>query len=267
MKLNHTLIVIAIVFSTSLLGAVELKLGGTEWSPYMGKGIKNHGIAAEIVNQIFARAGHTIEFKFFPWKRTQHLVKNGDLDGLAIAWLTEERAKTMGYSLPYVNTAIVLIKRKDNPFVYHKIEDLEGKHIGVIMGYGYLKKIESDKIQKSFVKSLKNNLLKLVNNRIDLTMEEELNAKKTIAIMPEDVQKTVTIMKNPFEIKGLHITLSKSIPHYKKLIKDFNAALISMLEDGSYHDMINNLQHKPLGVDLDKIRALEASHNQKKNIP
>ncbi|MCP3940023.1 MAG: amino acid ABC transporter substrate-binding protein [Desulfobacteraceae bacterium] len=248
MKLKYALIVIIFLFLNSTLGAAELKMGGTEWSPYMGKELKNYGIASEIVTRIFNRAGHKVQFMFFPWKRTQILVKTGELDGLAIAWFTKERAKTMVYSIPYINTAIVLIKRKNDPFVYNNIKDLYGKNIGVIIGYGYLKKIESDKIQKTFVKSLKQNLQKLANGRIDLTMEEKLNAQKTIAVMPKEVQDSLTIVENPFEIKELHITLSKKLPNHKKLIDDFNTALTSMIKDGSYQQMIKRLTRRALGI-------------------
>ncbi len=248
MRLKHTLILIIFLFFSSTLDAAELKMGGTEWSPYIGRELKDHGIAAEIVTKIFQNAGHGVEFMFFPWKRTQVLVKAGKLDGLAIAWYTKERAETMCYSLPYINTAIVLIKHKNDPFVYNKIDDLEGKNIGVIRGYGYLKKIESDKIQKSFVSSLEQNLRKVVKGRIDLTLEEKLNAEKTIALLPQEIQTALTIIEKPFEIKKLHITLSKQIPNHQQLIDDFNTALTSMVKDGSYQQMLDTLKQKPLGI-------------------
>ncbi|MBF0289916.1 MAG: transporter substrate-binding domain-containing protein [SAR324 cluster bacterium] len=257
MKLKCALIVITFLFSCSMLEAAKLKLGGTEWSPYIGSELKKHGIAAEVVSQIFRRAGHEVEFVFLPWIRTQRLVKTGELDGLAIAWFTEERAKTMVYSIPYINTAIVLIKRKDDPFVYNQIKDLEGKNIGVIRGYGYLKKIESEKIQKSVVKSLHQNLLKLAKGRIDLTMEEKLNAEKTIASMSEDIQNSITLIENPFEVKELHITLSKSTPNHKALLDDFNTVLISMVNDGSYQQMLDNLSPSPLSINQSKITELK----------
>lgn len=63
-----------------------------------------------------------------------------------------------------MNTAIVLIKRKNDSFVYNNINDLEGKNIGVIRGSGYLEKIQSGKIQKSVVSSLEQNLRKPLGN-------------------------------------------------------------------------------------------------------
>lgn len=248
MKINHTLIVIIFLFFSSTLGAAELRMGGTEWSPYIGRELKNHGIAAEIVTQIFRSAGHGVQFVFFPWKRTQFLVKSGKLDGLAIAWYTKERAETMVYSIPYINTAIVLIKHKNDPFVYNKINDLEGKNIGVLRGYGYLEKIQSDKIQKSVVNSLEQNLRMIVNGRIDLTLEEKLNVENTIASLPQEIQTALTIIENPLEVKKLHITLSKQIPNHQQLIDDFNTALTAMIKDGSYRQMIDNLAQKPLGI-------------------
>lgn len=249
MKIIINFIIIAFMFSCNALSATELKMGGTEWPPYIGSKLPNHGIAAEIVSQIFERAGHSVEFFFFPWKRTQHLVTTGELDGLAVAWYTEERSKTMGYSIPYVNTAIVLIKRKSDPFIFNRLEDLEGKKIGVLGGYGYLKKIESEKIQKSFVNSFKQNLHKLVNQRIDLTLEENLNARKIISLMPKKIQDSVTIIENPFEVKELHITLSKNVPNYERILEDFNIALRAMIQDGSYQRMLNRFTYKPLPID------------------
>lgn len=252
MNFKPCFFLVVLLFYTSMAGAVEIKLGGTEWAPYMGKNIKNHGIAAQIVTQIFARAGHGVKFSFYPWKRTQHLVKTGKLDGLAIAWFTRERAKTMGYSRPYVNTAIVLIKRKSDPFVYNQIEDLHGKLMGVILGYGYLKKIESEKIGKEFVKTLYSNLTKLERKRIDLTMEEKLNAEKIMATLPEEIQNKLVIMDTPFEVKALHMTLSRKLPNHGALLKDFDEALADMLKDGTYQLMLDNLSQKPLAVGQEK---------------
>ncbi len=249
MKWIHTLIFFTIFldFNNPVEGA-ELKMGGTEWSPYMGSELQHHGIAAQIVTQIFSQTGHQVEFKFFPWKRTQVLVKTGQLDGLAIAWFTKERAETMVYSKPYIRTAIVLIKRKDDPFAYNGIQDLDGKNIGVIMGYGYLKKIQSSKIQKSFVKTLEQNLRKLAGGRIDLTMEEKINAQITIASMPREIQAALTIIENPFETKELHITLSKNIPQHQALLDNFNRVLAAMIKDGRYQRMLDHLDPTPLGV-------------------
>ncbi len=154
----------------------------------------------------------------------------------------------MAYSTPYLNTAVVLIKRRDDPFVFNNIQDLEGKNMGVILGYGYLKKIESANIRKSFVKSLEQNLLKLVIGRIDLTMEEKLNAESVISLMPETVRDSVTIIDKPLEVKELHITLSRKTPNYQKLLDDFNNALKTMVDDGSYHRTLHSFQFPPLPV-------------------
>jgi polar amino acid transport system substrate-binding protein len=244
--MNRIIIILLVLCFSCRLTAQELKLGGTEWPPYVGKDIEQNGIAAQIVTRIFARAGHDARFLFYPWSRTQEFVKRGELDGLGIAWFTEERAKTMVYSRPYINTAIVLVKRETDPFIYTDIQDLHGKIMGVILGYGYLKKIESAKIEKRFVKSLRQNLMKLANHRIDLTMEEKLNAQIILSGMPEEIQNKLTIVETPFEVKPLHITLSKSIPNHKELINDFDRALSSMIEDGTYQDMLDGFRFSPL---------------------
>ncbi len=265
MKLKHILIVVISLFLSRPLGAAQLKMGGTEWPPYIGRKLKNHGIAAEIVTRIFHNAGHRVEFVFFPWKRTQFLVKAGKLDGLAIAWYTKERAETMVYSIPYINTAIVLIKHKNDPFVYNNINDLEGKNIGVIRGYGYLEKIKSSKIQKSVVSSLEQNLRKLVKGRIDLTIEEKLNAENAIASLPQEIQKALTIIENPFEVKKLHLTLSKQILNHQQLIDDFNTALTAMVKDGSYQQMLDKLTQKLLGnLPIVEPRGLHLLQNAEK---
>ncbi len=96
MKIQIFFLIMTFLFSVSTASADNLKLGGTEWPPYIGSNLKKQGIAAEIVTRIFKRAGHEVEFLFYPWKRTQVFVKTGKLDGLAIAWYTEKRTETMG---------------------------------------------------------------------------------------------------------------------------------------------------------------------------
>ncbi len=244
--MKHCLIAIFCVLLCNTATAQELKLGGTEWPPYMGSQIEKNGIAAQIVTHILSKAGYQAKFLFYPWSRTQLYVKTKALDGLGIAWFTKERARTMVYSKPYINTAIVLVKRKADPFVYRNIQDLEGKTMGVILGYGYLKKIESDKIIKEFVASFRQNLMKLVNNRIDLTIEEKLNAQTIMATMPPEIQAQLTIIEKPFEVKPLHITLSKSMSNHTDIIASFNRELANMLEDGSYETLLNSFIFPPL---------------------
>ena len=246
---------------SSTIVAAELRLGGTEWPPYMGSELKGHGIAAIMVTEIFKRAGHKVRFVFFPWQRTQLYVRDGKLAGLAIAWYTQERTRAMTYSHPYLQTAIVLIKRREDPFVYRRLEDLYGKNIGVIIGYGYLKKIESEKIRKSFVSSLQQNLLKLIRKRIDLTIEEKLNALNVMSQMPDETRRSLAILERPLEVKRLHITISKNIPNADQLLQDFNDALVAMLEDGSYHRLIGNFRHRPLPVDLPLLPPSPESHH------
>lgn len=226
----------------------NIRLAATDWPPYTGNNLLHGGVAAEIVNAAFARVGYHSKFMVYPWARAQQMVKEGFLDGMGIAWYTEERAINMAYSQPYLKTQIVLIKHRDDQHQYLKLSDLNNKHFGVLRGYGYLNLVQSETIRKTLLGTLAQSFQMLSTKRIDLTLEEKLNAHHHLAQLPIAVQQNIIIGDRPLQVKDLHMTISRSVENYQQIINDFNRGLSQILEDGTYAKILGAYQPLPLGI-------------------
>jgi len=167
---------------------------------------------------------------------------------MGIAWYTDERAKSMTYSRPYLQTQIVLIKHRDDSSDYQQTSDLDNKHFGVLRGYGYLNLVQSDSIQKTVLNSLEQSFRMLSNKRIDLTLEEKLNAHHRLSFLPDPIKEQVVIGNHPLQVKDLHITISKNIKEHERIIADFNQGLDLIIKDGTYVKIIKSHQPQPLGI-------------------
>ena len=245
----------ALLFSLIVLNSfsqasteINLKLAATEWPPYTGENLSNGGLAAEIVTAAFNQVGYRATFVVAPWARAQMMVKEGQLDGLGIAWYTDKRAKTMAYSQPFLKTEIVLIKHKDDLERYQTPDDLEDKHFSILRGYGYTNLLPLDSIQTTVLDSLEQSLQMLVNRRIDLTIEDKLNARYHLSHLPEQTQEKIAFVPQPLKINNLHITISRSKKNHALTISDFNRGLELILQNGTYHKILNAYDTPSLAI-------------------
>lgn len=101
--------------------------------------------------------------------------------------ITEERAKNVDFSIPYMSTNMQILYNSETD--YKTIEDLKGKKIGVQTGTtweDYAKEI-AEKFQDVQVKSLSNNLVilqELINGNIDCMILEDLQVSKFLSKYP-----------------------------------------------------------------------------------
>lgn len=227
-----------------------LRLAATEWPPYTSSNLPGSGLAAEIVAAAFRQVGYRVEYVVRPWLRAQRMVQNGELDGMGIAWYTDERAATMAYSRPFLRTEIVLIKHRDDDTVYDHPDHLNNKHFSVLRGYGYLNLVQSESIRTTVLDNLEQSFEMLASKRIDLTLEEKLNAQYRLSFLAPSIRRLIAFAPRPLEVKDLHITISRKHPHYEQIIADFNRGLGQIIADGSYQALLQSYQPRltPLGV-------------------
>ena len=173
--------------------------------------------------------------KYVPWKRAMEGVKSGSFDILPNAWMTEERKEFMRYSKPYTTNKIKFIKLAEDPFEYNGISSLDGKKIGVIRGYGYGNEfMEADNFEKEVASDFISNIKKLVGNRFDLTLEDEIVARIKIAKYDQSILDKIEFTENPLSSEDLYITCGFKNPQNKQIISAFNKGLKIIKENGTY---------------------------------
>lgn len=113
-------------------GGAELKLNTQDFAPfnYEVNGVVS-GPAADIIRKICGEMKIDCSMHLLPWRRAQDEVANGTAQGLFVIGWNEERAKTLYFSPPILNTEYGFFVRDDNPLNFKQNSDVRGYTVGV----------------------------------------------------------------------------------------------------------------------------------------
>ncbi|MDM8517863.1 transporter substrate-binding domain-containing protein [Desulfobacterales bacterium HSG16] len=112
-----------------------IRIGGPRAFPpfhYFDKDKNLKGISSDYIYMIMNQLGVKIEVqKNLPWKEVLQSVQTGEIDLIPCIARTVERETYLSFSSPYLSFPLVIISRKDAPFI-GGIEDLHGKKIASV---------------------------------------------------------------------------------------------------------------------------------------
>lgn len=115
------------------------------WPPYeIYEDGKYTGIVGDYVSIIEERTG--IDFVPIPnitWEESLNKLKTGEINVVACAGITPEREKYLYFTKPYITDPLVIITRKDYPFI-GGITDLEGINISLPKNYYTKELLQAD---------------------------------------------------------------------------------------------------------------------------
>ncbi len=220
-----------------------LQVGSAPWAPYTDQGLPEMGLANDLVNTALRRAGYSPYGTMEHWKRILEGAKLGVYDVVATPWYSEERNEYLDFSEPYLENRIVFVKKKKSPFEYNSYEDLSGMMIGVVVDYAYDERFNSDRnLIKIAERHLIQNLLKLTQGRIDITLDDSRVLDYEINQFMPNRRSELVFLSQPLAVQGMRIGVSRQNPDHAKIVADFNKAMEDMKKDGSYQKIIN--KHK-----------------------
>ena len=99
------------------------------WYNYDGRPV---GIGPEYTRLILSRLGLTIDYQpSAPWPEVLKKIKTGRLDLIACAARSKDRESFLNFSEPYLSYPLVIISRRDAPFI-GGIDDLHGRKVALI---------------------------------------------------------------------------------------------------------------------------------------
>lgn len=114
-----------------------VRIGTGDWVPYVDQQRSDAGALARLVSAVFAEAGYRVEFVFYPWDRNVRMLQQGALDAIMPYSCSPMRLDYGLCSEPLVRGEVVLFHRRDKPFDWQRLEDLESYRIGTTLGYSY----------------------------------------------------------------------------------------------------------------------------------
>lgn len=227
--------VAACLVSLAVVGqTMTITAAGDPYPPYADPKNPDGGLGLEIVRAAYRTQGHEVTMDYVPWARAETGVKNGTYDILPFTWRTDARLKVLLYSTPYAVGNVRFIKRKGDPFEFNGLASLSGKRIGVVLGYGYGDAFSTaGAFERDNGKDLMTNIKKLLRNRLDLTLEDEIVARSIIGAEDPTALNAIEFVKAPLSVNPLYVTAGLQNPKAKEIIGAFNQGLEIIRANGT----------------------------------
>lgn len=236
MKKSILLTILVLLTATICFAGEKTIIAAADpWPPFIDPSHPKEGLSLEIVRAAFKTQGYEVKMEYVPWARAIKGVKEGKYDILPNTWVTEERKGFLMYSDSYAANNIKFIKAKGDPFEFNGISSLAGKKVGTVREYGYGSDfLTATTFQREDTNNFISNIKKLLKKRIDLTLDDEIVARMTIAKDNPEYLNKVSFTENSLSSNPLHVTSGLKNPRHKEIIDSFNNGLKIIKSNGEY---------------------------------
>lgn len=243
----RTLLLTLCLLCCSPAAAEEVRLTNGEWAPYLGASLPHQGVASRIVAEAFALEGVQVRWEFYPWARSLHLAERGERAGTAVWLRSPERDKRFFVSDPVIETAYYLFHRKDRPFDWEQVTDLQRLRLGGAIGYDYGSVFQQAEQQRRLrVQRLSNEeqgLRMVLAGRLDAFPMDKVVAFALLNDQFSSAERArLSFHPQPLRSDSLHLMLSREVPGNAELIARFNQGLALLRERGKVAQYLMEVQ-------------------------
>lgn len=236
---------IALVISTLALAraavaAEPLNVVASPWPPYVDRGLEQGGVALHLVGEALRRAGYATRVTVVDWPQDLEATRAGEADVIAAIWRTEERARDLAFSEPYLVSETRFVKRRGEPYLYRSLDDLRGLRIGVVQGFAYGGEARDRQLEVTpvFRGSVLEGLRGLLDGELDLVLADERVALYELNVAIEDGVRRTEILPLAYSSRGLRIGVGRGRSDHAEIVRRFDAAIEAMRVDGSYAEVM-----------------------------
>ncbi len=224
-------------FAANTSEAEQIRLTTGEWPPYQSRTLEHGGVATRIVTEAFKMEGLTVEYGYFPWKRSLKLAETGKWDGTFLWFDTPQRRQLFFISEPIIEAKYVLFHLKDLDFDWDSTADLSAFIIGGTLGYDYGKAFQSAEADGTLTVQRKpsdlENFSQLVKGNIQLfPCDQSVGYTLIQSAFPPNIAAGITHHTKPLKVATHHLLLSRKVKGNKRRLHNFNRALQSLKDDG-----------------------------------
>ena len=238
MRFRHLMAMFLItLLSVFSLRADDLRINFDEaHPPYMfNKDGNAAGIYPALIKAAFAHMNVAAILQPKPWARAIHEI-DGAVAGIGGIYKNSERLQKYDYSEPLLVETITLYFHKARPLPYTRIEDLNGKRIGVMRGWSYGDEFDHARAAGLFtvesVNSDEQNFQKLEAGRIDGVLAIGESVSALLETYP-DIQYSIV----PLTQAPAFLAFAKSA-NRTTLLKQFDQTLKEMKASGEFKKII-----------------------------
>jgi signal transduction histidine kinase/ABC-type amino acid transport substrate-binding protein/CheY-like chemotaxis protein/HPt (histidine-containing phosphotransfer) domain-containing protein len=198
----------------------EVVLGIEEWKPFhfVGKDGKIDGLAGDIIKLIIEKTNLKTTQSTGNWNELLKSFKNKKIDILPATYYTEERTKYGLYTKDYFQINNYIYMKNDNHSI-KDIDDLIGKKLAIIKGYGTIDDIKNKFPDITVVQTdnLTESIHKVLQGKVDalydsnMVIEHKINSDLIIGL--KGIPQTI------FEPSKLHIFSNKDKPILNSILQ------------------------------------------------
>ena len=266
MKIKLILCFILVLAVSVQVSAAEkkVKLLTLEWEPYVGSTMPNNGYTAEIVTRAFTKAGYDVSIDFHPWDEAMAIAAKGEADGVFPAYHEKSREENFIFSNAFAVSPLGLCRRKyfqvqsptgvtektgkniqfiTDPRIdqTQALKDLKPYTFGVVQGYANTPEFDAANfLEKVTASSDADNMAFLLRDQADLIVIDRYVARNILVKKYPWHSDKIEFMHPPLSVKKLYLAIAKKAAMPDKKLKDFNAGLAILIEDG----VVDKLKHQ-----------------------
>ena len=233
----YPLLLMALASCPRVQAQEPLRIGTGDWVPYVDQGRSDGGALARLVSAIFKAAGYQVELIYYPWDRNLLMLQHGDLDAVMPYACNAARQRVSSCSEPVIKGEVVLFHRKDRPFDWQVIADLQPYSIATTLGYSYGPQFDAAQqagllqVQKNSKEDTGFRLLTL--GRIDLHPQDRAVGYAMLRrLFSDQVRASITHHPHHLNTEPLHLLFRKDDARATQLRELFNAGLRRFAENG-----------------------------------
>lgn len=243
MRYLPVLLIAFLSFSNSLLAAPPVIISGNPEAPPVvwerAKGLA--GVGPELATHILSKLEVPFDIKpMGTWQQVQDKARTGSVDIILSAYKTAERQEFLEYSIPYLDSPVVVVVRKGTGFVCNSRDDMIGKRGVANKGESFGAEFDSfikNKLQVTFTSY----------NRAFEMLEEDTADYLIIDLYPAIIyskllraEDKVEIMEKPVTVQKIHMAVAKN-SEFLGLLPAINRHLTEMQEQGEIKRLV--LEH------------------------
>ena len=240
----RNLVVITILFILPFtVLAEELPVACQEFPPYNYLDDKGSviGSSAEIVTEVLQRMGFQANIRLLPLNRAYREAADGNVALLMTFAKNAEREKDLFFTNALAFIEVVFFKRRADNITWNVLSDVRDYRIGYVQGYDYGSTMMDAIRQNTFNKpdiigasatADYQQLLKLVNNRIDLAVCPNTQCSRIIRIHSPKFDDLDYIDKSIGPAREFHAGFSKKWPNAEPLRDQFDEQLKKLRSEG-----------------------------------
>lgn len=210
-----------------------------DYPPYINQA-NNAGVVTQIVTAAFAEEGIDVALEFQPWSKVEKLVDTSNK--LSFMWSkTAQRKQKWSYSEPvYINKQVLVIKKGSGVY-WRRLDELRRYKLGVTSHHNYGERFENYRQYLDLTDSVSDylSIKKLVRNKVDAVVVEELAGQQLIAYFPEKTKAQLEVLAHQaLDTSNSYLVCSKNYAKCANYVRTFNRGLEKLKATSRYQEII-----------------------------